>query len=294
MTIDVFKRYAALDPAKQHGMRPEWTAMEAIPLSTAHARGPNMQTQQQIPTQPRTPKPKRTGWLVVGAAFVLILIVGAAALFLDRSGTEVPPAETPTTSVVEQAIADPTITPSDALNTANAFYVTHNALDPAEVLALFSANATFSNNFTGTVTAEDNEMTLVWNVTQGTKLTSEGCRVTQTGPAQSLNVECVGMTRDALSRALSTPGVPTRVSMVITPEGIAHLEYRYSSPDFTVAGDPFIDWMTVHNPDDVEAAEFGSWTTVDEARATGLIRAQYAREWAEYLKQNRCTYLDGC
>jgi hypothetical protein len=82
--------------------------------------------------------------------------------------------------------------------------------------------------------------------------------------------------------------------MVITPEGIAHIEYRYGSPDFTTAGEPFEAWMVVHNPDDAEAAGFGLWTTLDEARAFGLIRGRYAREWAECLKQNGCSYRDDC
>lgn len=171
------------------------------------------------------------------------------------------------------------------------------SLDDAELLAAVDRLrplATFSDNFTGTVTAEENEMVLVWNIFQGTKLTSQGCRVTQSGPVQALDVECVEETRDALSRALGISGVTTRVSVVITPEGIAHLEQRFGSPDFEAAGKPFHAWMVVHNPDDAEAAGLGFWTTVDEARAIGLIRAKYAREWAEYLKQNRCTYRNDC
>ena len=179
--------------------------------------------------------------------------------------------------------------------TANAFYVAYNAGESDEVLALFSADATFRNNFTGSTNTEDSEMVLVWDAAQGTELTSGGCTVTPTEPRQLLNVLCVGETRDALSQALGTSAVPTRVLMAVTPEGITRLEYTFGQPDFETKGIPFDRWMDVHHSGDAEAAAgFGHWTTVDEARAFGHIRAQYAREWAEYLKQNHCTDRDNC
>ncbi len=57
-----------------------------------------------------------------------------------------------------------------------------------------------------------------------------------------------------------------------------------------------MDWMAVNHPDIVEAdtVEFGNWDTVEEATANGLLTAQYAVEWATYLTENGCTYLDGC
>jgi hypothetical protein len=177
---------------------------------------------------------------------------------------------------------------------ANAVYVAQNAGEPDEVLALFSADTLFSSNFAGSTTKEKEEMRIAWNAAQGTKLTSEGCTVEQVEPAESLIVACVGVTRDALSQVLGARGVPTRVVMVVTPEHIKSLEYRYGQPDFTVQGTPFETWMDVHNPDDTEAAIFGTWTTVDEAMAFGRIRAQYAGEWKQYLNENGCTYLDDC
>lgn len=179
--------------------------------------------------------------------------------------------------------------------TANAFHVAYNAGESDEVLALFSADATFFSNFTGSTTTEESEMGLVWDAAQGTELTSGGCTVTPTEPRQLLNVLCVGETRDALSQALGASAVPTRVLMAVTPEGITRLEYTFGQPDFDTKVVPFGRWMDAHHPGDADAAAgFGHWTTVDEARALGQIRAQYAREWAEYLKQNRCTYRDDC
>jgi hypothetical protein len=42
------------------------------------------------------------------------------------------------------------------------------------------------------------------------------------------------------------------------------------------------------------AAGFGSWTSIKEAVAFGELRAAYAAEWAVYLDENNCEYIDGC
>jgi hypothetical protein len=137
-------------------------------------------------------------------------------------------------------------------------------------------------------------MLFVWNAAQGTKLTSEGCTVAQDGPAPLLDVQCNGDNRNAISQATGARAVPTEISLVVTPEGITQLRYVYRSPYHNATQVRFMAWMNVHNPQDAEAADFGNWTTIEEAEANGLIFARYAREWAEYLKQNRCTYRDNC
>ena len=294
MTIDLFERYAALDPAKEPDSRPRWSTMTSAALSTENGREPHMQTQQQVPTQPESPKPKRPGWIVAAAALALILVVGAVVLISNQGATDVPAAETPSTTLAVESDAAATITPAEALNTADAFYLAYNAGEPDEVLKLFTLDATLGSNFGESVDIEVFAMDIVWDAAQGTQLTSEECTVTQSEAAQLLNVECVGETRDALSKALDASGVRTRVSIVVTPDGITQLDYRYGQPDFTSKGNPFVAWMEAHNPNDAEAAGFGNWTTVDEARQFGLLRAQYAKEWATHLVTNGCVYNGPC
>lgn len=294
MTIDVFEGYAALDPAEAPGLQPAWSTSAPVHLSAAHGREPIMQTQQLTPTPPRPPKPKHTGWLVAAATFVLILIVGAVVLLSSQSDADLSPAEAPATTVAAQSTGESTLTPGEGLNVANAFYVAFNEGAPEDVMALFAPDATFSDSFSGSVSSEDEKMLFVWNAAQGTKLTSQGCRVEQSGPAPVLVVVCKGETHDAISQAVGAPAVPTDISMVVTPAGITQFRFNYGQPDFNVTGIPFEAWMNNHNPHDAQAAAFGNWTTVDEARAFGLVLAQYAREWAEYLKQNRCSYRDNC
>ena len=54
--------------------------------------------------------------------------------------------------------------------------------------------------------------------------------------------------------------------------------------------------MAANHPEIVEAGTvgFGTWGTVEEARANGRLTDEYAAEWATYLTENGCTYLDGC
>ena len=304
MTIDLFDRYAALDPAKEPDKRPRWTATSPVLPSTDYGSEQNMQTQQQMPTQPESSKPKRPGWLAAAAAFVLILAVGAVVLFSNQGATDVPATETPSTTLAvetdaiapdaAESEAGATITPTEALNTADAFYLAYNAGEPGEVLKLFTLDATFGSNFGESVDIEVFEMDIVWNAAQGKQLTSEECTVTQTEAAQSVTVECVGETRDALSNALDGSGVQTRASFVVTPDGITQLDYRYGEPDFTDKGGPFDAWMESNNPDDAERASFGAWTTIEEAAEYGAIYAKYAKEWATYLVTNGCVYKHTC
>ncbi len=58
--------------------------------------------------------------------------------------------------------------------------------------------------------------------------------------------------------------------------------------------DRFNRWIAEKRPEAIEATAFGNWTTVEEARQTGELRAQFAQEWADYLQENNCGYVDGC
>jgi hypothetical protein len=53
-------------------------------------------------------------------------------------------------------------------------------------------------------------------------------------------------------------------------------------------------WMRAHNPDDAEQADFGTWTTIEEAHEFGLVAARYSKEWATYLTTNGCIFRIEC
>ncbi|GMQ98425.1 MAG: hypothetical protein BMS9Abin17_0935 [Acidimicrobiia bacterium] len=283
MTIDLFERYAALDPAKSAGIHPEWSAMAPVPLSTLDGREPDMQTQQQTPKQPNKPKPRRTGLLVAAIAAAVVLIVGAVALLNNGSDSNLAPAD-----------GGSSVSTSDALAVSNAYFVALNAGDVEGVMTLFAPGATFNDNLTGDSTFDEAEMKAVWNAAQGTKFTSEGCSAKDAFQEQAISVSCTAATLDALVQAVGAPPVPTDIRMTIGPDGITSVFDIYGSPDFKDSGIPFDRWMQTNNPADAGRVDFGDWTTIEEAQEYGELVAGYAKEWATYLEDNNCSYQDDC
>jgi hypothetical protein len=132
----------------------------------------------------------------------------------------------------------------------------------------------------------------------------------------SIGVQCQTENQDALIQAVSRPGVPALVSMVIEPEGITRVGFAYSYDPanenldhndcgparcFSDTGVPVALWMGSQNPDVGDVVTIGElpsgflrWTPITEARESGARVAEFAAEWAAYLEANNCTYLDGC
>ena len=82
--------------------------------------------------------------------------------------------------------------------------------------------------------------------------------------------------------------------IVVSADGIESIHYRYGTPDFRHVTNPFEAWVGVHHPEDSPNVGHFNWTTTEEARSNGLLTAEYAAAWAEYLEANGCTFLDGC
>jgi hypothetical protein len=292
VTIDMFERYASLDPAKEPGIQPEWSDMAPVLSPAFDWSEPEMQTQQQIPNQPPTKKQSRTGLLLGAAAIALIMAIGAAVLLSSGGASDQQPATTPSTTAAIEAAPAPIPTPSEAVAVADAWYVAFNAGDVDGVMALFAPDPTLSSNFGSTYTLEEERLINIWNAAQGTRLETDGC-VPAGENSERRHVRCIGANHDALVRAVDATPVPAIVTMTIGPDGIVALSYSYGSPDFNHVSNPFDGWLAANHPD-VEDFGFGSWETVEEAAASGTLRAQYAAEWATYLGANGCTYLDGC
>jgi hypothetical protein len=226
-------------------------------------------------------------------------------LLSNQSDTDVPPAQSRTTTLVptttlastidpDETAAEPTVTPTEALAVSNAYFFAYNNGDADGVMALFTPNVIFSNSIGGAMTRTSFEEILVWNTAQGATLTFRGCEAQQDEEGPLIVVTCRGETHDAQTQAVNALPVITNVRLVITPDGISQHGYVYGSLDFLHVGDPFEKWMLTNNPNDAENTGFGSWSNLEEAREFGLLVAEYSDEWAEYLKANNCTYLDDC
>jgi hypothetical protein len=103
-------RLAAANPAREHGIDiDDSTLLLAIQeRSVAMSTNTEHQATRRIPplTDPEPPK-RRAGWIVALAAFVVVIVLGAVAL-LGSTGTDAPPATTPTTQAPPTTQTPPT------------------------------------------------------------------------------------------------------------------------------------------------------------------------------------------
>jgi hypothetical protein len=272
MTVDIFERYASLDPAKAPGTQPEWS--EAAPVLSAASdwSEPDMQSQQQTPTQPPKPKQNRTGVLVAAAAIALVAIVGTVVLVTSSDDTASPAtsegagasASSTTTSPIESTTITTVatiITPSGALAVGESFIAAYNAGDAEVTMALVLSDAFIDWGFGEDVTWEDEEMRMIWNAAQGTTLTTEDCQVLGESTETTVQMLCKVSTQPATAQALDRGAVRTHINMAITPEGISRLEFSYFQPDFGYVDNPFARWMQANHPEDAHVVTLGSWST---------------------------------
>ena len=197
-------------------------------------------------------------------------------------------------AIVALVDSDEPFDAADGLSLTEAYFEAYNAGDVEAVLALFEPDATFSNNF-GSQTRADWEQLLTWNAAQGTALSPSECTVTAEVPGEAVTVSCPHTNLDALVQAVDGPPVPLVVyTLVVTPNGIREWVSFFGQPDFDTVAIPFESWMMENHPEDADAVGFGNWTSTEEAEQNGVLTAQYAAEWAAYLEENGCHYLDGC
>lgn len=104
-------------------------------------------------------------------------------------------------------------------------------------------------------------------------------------------VSCEFEILTAATQAVDALPTSTTITAVVTPEGISRLAFSFEPPDTLHVGGRFNQWIAENHP---EAIGFGDWTTVEEARQTGELRAQLAQEWAAYLEANNRSYVDDC
>ena len=229
-------------------------------------------------------------------ALAVIALIAAACNPATGAGSGSDTTEVSTPSAVEV---------DDALSTANAYFTAFNSGDANAVMAWFPSNATFADNFTGSIPRDSWEQRLVWNMAQGTTLDNPDCVATDGNATSTWTVTCHSATLNAQIQAIGAHPVPTVVSLSITPNGIEDLNEDFGQPDFLLATQPFMEWMESENPEDASKVGFGVWDSVDQAEANGELTADYSRKWAAYLEltciyipdlidPERDSYLDDC
>lgn len=239
--------------------------------------------------------------------FVLFVVFAAAcgggqSASSDPNTTRSPAVTSETgTSVGMEAV------PIDqALSTASAYFSAFNSGDANAVMALLSSGATFSDNFTGSMTREQWEQRLVWNMAQGTTLATPDCTVPSGGASgEGTAVRCESATLNAQIQVVGAQPVPTVVGLLVTSNGVQNVSEDFGQPDFLQATQPFMQWMEEEFPGDVEKVGFDVWDSIEQAHENGELTAEYARRWAAYLEAyciyipdlispDRDSYLDDC
>jgi len=230
------------------------------------------------------------------AFLVALMLVLAACAGLEPAATGTTIETDPTTTETVAAIPQTTTTAlaadvEGALDVGELFITENNSDDDAAVMELMTDDATFANNFSGSVSRDDWTQRLAWNNSQETVLTDPVCELGDV-EGQDVKVLCTYGTHDAVSQAVDGPPVPTVTTLTVTPDGISAVFERYSSPDFNYVGNPFEAWMVRNHPEDVAATEFGSWDSYEEAKTNGELVAEYSALWAVYLEAEGCEFTD--
>lgn len=197
---------------------------------------------------------------------------------------------------VDEFIRQSDTYPLGAVRVANDYFDAFNRGDDESAAALLTSDVAASDTF-GSI---DVVGELAWFTAQGAQVRSPSCAVARQQSADGTSVVCDHEMLDALTQAVDAVPVPTTTTFTVTPSGITELHFGYGSPDFTHVGFPFRNWLASNRPDVGCLAWYGGAVscpeleTLEEQREDGLLVAKYAQEWAAYLEENGCGYLDGC
>ena len=260
-------------------LNPDGVGATQRPSELETRRGPMSIDERATNDLPRTApvkKARESRALVFAAAVAAVVLIVGAGTWALLTTDEAP------------------IGTADALAVVDTYFEEYNAGNDEAVLALLTPDATvswFSRQRTKW------EMITAFSIAQGTILSPPECAVTDDlpgAPAASATVTCEYETLTGVAQAVDAPLVSTSLRAVVTDDGIYRLSFVHGQPDFLHAGIPFERWIAENHPEAIEATALWGWATLEEARQTGVVTAQFAEEWAIYLEENNCTFVDGC
>jgi hypothetical protein len=219
------------------------------------------------------PRPAYRWPLGIAAAVFLVGAMGAAVFLATRGDdTSAPATQAQTFSV------------DSGFEVADAYFAAYNSGDADAVLALFTDDATYSDNLTSDARPNGWELDVVWRLAQGETLSSPDCTLVEEVPGLTVTITCAHETVDAPIRETGSAAVQTTTTMILTPDGISELSQRYAGSHFQRTGNPFVAWMVANHPGDADAAGCCAGSTVEESIARGELRAAYATRWAAQLE----------
>ena len=239
------------------------------------------------PDSPDRPR-RRRAMLTVAAAVVGVLVVGLVAVAFrdtddDLASSDNPPRTEEAAVTTAEAEVDPV---SEAEAVGEDYFVVFNEGDAEAVFALFAPDANFVGN-DGAATAEAFREMLHWDTAQGTQQSTPECSTTAADSDAPVKVTCRYDHFDALMQAADTDPVSYATTLTIEDGLIIDLDKRRVAGGFAGSATTQFDlWMGQNHPDDKATAGCCGWDSVEDATASGQLRARYAEEWATSLESS--------
>ena len=229
-------------------------------------------------TTERPPTSRAGKGVSIAASVALIVLIAGAVLMFLGGGTVGGPSQTTTVD--------------DALELVDDYWAAYDAGDFATVTELFTADAV-TERFSRSEFFAWLEQYRAWNVAEGTTQVSRDCAGTE-GLDGKVNVQCVIVDMPTLHEAVGAPPVRISIDMEVVADGIQEFWFT-PTRGYDSISLPFQQWMETNHPE--EGLEVSptpiTWSnSVEEAEGIGMLRAQYAEEWAAHLEANGCSYVE--
>ena len=235
--------------------------------------------------QTETEDDKNRMWAFAVAA-IAVLILGVVVILSTQGGDSDPVAPQPSDTTVAFSQS---FTEQEALAFSTTFIEAFNAGNAETLLSTITPEASLSETYTG-MSADSEpidpaffEQYMAWTSAQGSTLTTPDCAVTERRRTQEVTVVCEFGWLNAAEEAAGASPVPTVLTMIATPDGFTQLAFEYPA-QFGVAD--FDDWVLTNYPNNRNGVDYGDWESVADAEQGGLLRAQYASEWAAQRDAN--------
>lgn len=170
-------------------------------------------------------------------------------------------------------------TEGDALGAVEEYYGAAEAGDSDAIAATFADDPVIE----GVADMAELLRANAWEVGQGTDLVGRTCTA---GEAESASfvVVCEYGNHQHLQQVAGAAATPITETITVTADGIEEMNASYGDPLFP-ANDDFNAWMLANHAQDAAAADCcGGDGSVEEARANGELRREYADLWAASLE----------
>ena len=246
----------------------------------------------------------RRRWLpfTIFAAVVAIVVIVAVAV-LDGTEESTPVETVDSSENFDEPVPTETIPtgPEFGAESASAaieeYFAAFEAGDVDTVIALFTPGTdpatTLCFKSCETLEASESlewlEKLLTFKSAAGTVFIDPSCEPTSTSAAE-VSVRCDYVEHPGVARIIGGPTVPVVATFVISPDGIDAVN-RNPGASYVVDV-PFDSWMIRNHLDDRAGIVCCYWESVEDARQGGLRAAQYAPEWAAFLEEHDCDYLN--